>query len=115
MKITNMEAWAVNMPLTEPYTIAYETVVTAVNVFLRVETNKGITGYGCAAPDEPVTGESPASVLTSLNEIVKPGIVGADPIRMTKLMEMLKPKLRFAPTALAALDMALYDILGKTC
>lgn len=115
MKITNMEAWTVVMPLTEPYTIAYETVDTAVNVFLRIETNKGTVGYGCAAPDEPVTGETPLSVLNNLNEIVKPCIMGSDPIRMTRLIEMLKPKMRYSPTALAALDMALYDILGKVC
>jgi L-alanine-DL-glutamate epimerase-like enolase superfamily enzyme len=116
MKITKMEAWKVTMPLTEPYTIAYETVDTAVNVFLRVETNKkGIIGYGCAAPDEPVTGETAKSVLKDLNEIVKPFITGSDPIRMTRIMEKLRPKLRTSPTASAALDMALYDILGKVC
>jgi L-alanine-DL-glutamate epimerase-like enolase superfamily enzyme len=115
MKITNVEAWQVTMPLTEPYTITYETVDTAVNVFFRIETNTGIIGYGCAAPDHPVTGETPQSVLDDLNNIVKPCIMGSDPIRMTRLMEMLKPKLKISPTALAAVDMALYDILGKRC
>ena len=41
MKITTIEAWEVKMQLKEPYTIAYETVSSADNVFLRIETDKG--------------------------------------------------------------------------
>ncbi len=115
MKITKVETWSVTMPLSEPYTIAYETVESAVNVFIRIETNKGVIGYGCAAPDEPVTGETPESVTDIFKNTIIPYIEGRDPIRMTKLLEKLKPKLRYSPTAMAALDMALYDVLGKAC
>ncbi|HXV62465.1 MAG TPA: hypothetical protein VEK15_17325 [Vicinamibacteria bacterium] len=51
MKITRVEAWSVDMKLAEPYTIAYETISRATSVFLRVETNADISGFGCAAPD----------------------------------------------------------------
>jgi L-alanine-DL-glutamate epimerase-like enolase superfamily enzyme len=44
MKITRLETWPVEMPLVEPYTIAYETVEKTSNVFLRVETDKGLNG-----------------------------------------------------------------------
>ena len=81
MKITHMDAWPVRMPLAEPYTIAYETVTRAANVFLRLETNRDIVGYGCAAPDREVTGETPEGVLKALNHIVEPCIRGADPLR----------------------------------
>jgi L-alanine-DL-glutamate epimerase-like enolase superfamily enzyme len=113
MKITAIETWSVSMPLTEPYTIAYETVEDACNIFLRVETNRGITGHGCAAPDEQVTGETPALVLEAFESAVAPSIRGADPLRHTMLMERLKPHLKDRPSVLAALDMALFDILGK--
>ena len=51
MKITKIEAWAVSMAIEEPYTIAYERVERAENVLLRIETDIGTTGLGCAAPD----------------------------------------------------------------
>jgi L-alanine-DL-glutamate epimerase-like enolase superfamily enzyme len=114
MKITGISAWPVSMRLAEPYSIAYETVHETINVFLRVETNQGIVGLGCAAPDEQVTGEQPERVLTSLNSLVGPSIKGSDPLRPVMLLEKLRPLLKLQPSALAAVDMALYDILGKT-
>jgi L-alanine-DL-glutamate epimerase-like enolase superfamily enzyme len=113
MKITTSEAWEVKMQLKEPYTIAYETVSSADNVFLRIETDKGITGYGCAAPDLHITGETLPGVLTAAEDIIKPSIKGSDPLRMTFLLERLKKPLQSQSSALAMLDMALHDILGK--
>jgi L-alanine-DL-glutamate epimerase-like enolase superfamily enzyme len=46
MKITRVKVWPVDMRLEEPHTIAYETVTKVVNVFIRIETDKGITGVG---------------------------------------------------------------------
>jgi L-alanine-DL-glutamate epimerase-like enolase superfamily enzyme len=114
MKITDIRAWPVSMGLGEPYSIAYETIHEATNVFVRVETNQGIVGHGCAAPDVQVTGERSESVLKSLNDVVGPAIKGSDPLRPVMLLEKLRPLLTLQPSALAAADMALYDILGKT-
>jgi len=115
MKITGLEAWAVSMGLEEPYRIAYETVSQVTNVLVRVKTNGKIVGFGCAAPDQPITGESPESVLRVLNGIAAPLLVHSDPLRVSMLIERLKAHLQAHPSALAAIDMALYDILGKAC
>jgi L-alanine-DL-glutamate epimerase-like enolase superfamily enzyme len=113
MKITRVECWPVTMPLAEPYTIAYERVDCATNVLLRIETNRGIVGIGCAAPDQAVTGETPDGVLRNLRDTVEPAIRGADPLRHALLLERLAKALPQAPSARAAVDMALFDILGK--
>jgi hypothetical protein len=39
MKINRVTAWPVELLLREPYTIAYEHIEKAVNVFLRIETD----------------------------------------------------------------------------
>ncbi len=113
MKIRSLEAWPVEMPLQEPYTIAYETVENTINVFLRIETSAGITGYGCAAPDQYITGETPQTVLQSVSGPISSLLRGSDPLRFTMLLEKLKEPLSSQPSALAMVDMALYDILGK--
>ena len=113
MKITRIEAYPVRMRLSEPYKIAYETVEEVTNIFLRIETNQTINGYGCAAPDIHVTGESPEDVLRAYDDIIGPSIKGSDPLRPVMLLERLKPLLENRPSALAATDMALLDIMGK--
>jgi L-alanine-DL-glutamate epimerase-like enolase superfamily enzyme len=114
MKITRVEVWPVEMGLEEPYTIAYETVSRVVNVFVRVETDKGVVGYGCAAPDEAVTGETADSVLSTMKDVCEPVLNGSDPLRAVRLIEKIKSSARQQPAAVAMIDMALHDILGKT-
>jgi len=82
MKITRIEAWPVTLPLAESYTIAYETVEEAANIFIRVETGTGINGYGCAAPSERVTGERAEDLLRAVDATILPVIKGADPLRI---------------------------------
>ncbi|MFH1437253.1 MAG: dipeptide epimerase [Pseudomonadota bacterium] len=113
MKIKHIEAWPVEMKLAEPYTIAYETVEKTTNVFLRLETTSGITGYGCAAPDEATTGETAGSVLGDMSRIIMPAVTGSDPMRIAKVLEKLRPHLRRMPATIAAVDMALHDIMGR--
>jgi L-alanine-DL-glutamate epimerase-like enolase superfamily enzyme len=114
MRIERVEAWAVPMTLAEPYSIAYERVEETTNVFLRLVT-QSFVGLGCAAPDLPVTGETPTSVQQALMEIAEPVLVGADPMRWGALLEELRTPLKVQPAARAAIDMALLDLLGKAC
>jgi L-alanine-DL-glutamate epimerase-like enolase superfamily enzyme len=113
MRITRIEAWPITIRLAEPYTITYETVDSTTNIFLRLYTNRGVVGNGCAAPDEHVTGETADSVLRYIEDVVRPSIEGSDPLRPALLLERLKPALQSQPSVLAAVDMALFDILGK--
>ena len=108
-----VEARRLDMALEEPYAIAYETVDRVSNVLLRVETGNGLVGWGCAAPDEHVTGETPEGTLTTLGEVVPGLIVGLDPLRPAMVMERLKGHLGPTPSSLAAVDMALFDLMGK--
>jgi len=114
MKITNIEAWTVDMKLKEPYTIAYETIDSTSNVFIKIETNSPIVGFGCSAPDQEITGESSETVTTAINDIVTTELLHKDPLRFAKHIENLREPLIKHPAAKAAVDMALYDILGKT-
>jgi L-alanine-DL-glutamate epimerase-like enolase superfamily enzyme len=115
MKITRLEIWPVDMRLAEPYSIAYERVDSTTNVFLRLETNTGIVGYGCAAPDKQVTGETPETVIKICSDVIDAVLKQTDPLRLALIGEKLVPIIRDHPSAVAMVDMALHDILGKVC
>lgn len=101
------------MALAEPYEIAYETVESTTNVFLKIETDGGLVGYGCAAPDLHVTGETAEEVLNSLNGTAELILKGSDPLRPARTLEIMKTNLPNHSATRAAVDMALYDLMGK--
>jgi L-alanine-DL-glutamate epimerase-like enolase superfamily enzyme len=114
MKITGIDAWPIELELREPYTIAYDTVERVTNVFLRLTTDRALVGYGCAAPDLEITGESVEGVERSLLEAAEPILLGSDPLRTARRLEELREPLRGQPAALAAVDMALHDLVGRS-
>jgi len=114
MKIVGLECWPVTMRLKEPYTIAYEHVDETTNVFVRIDTDAGVSGFGCAAPDKAVTGETPDTVVETLSRAHSDVLQGRDPIRYALLLETLGDALPDAPSARAAIDIAIFDIVGKT-
>ena len=113
MKITRIEAWPFTLKLSEPYTIAYETFDCAANILLRVDTSAGISGWGCAAPDPHVTGETTDNVIQVIQETFECRLMNTDPLMPVQRLEELKKSAKKAPAALAMVDMALYDLLGK--
>ncbi|MCI0514182.1 dipeptide epimerase [candidate division KSB1 bacterium] len=113
MKINRLEFWSQAMQLTEPYTIAYETITTTTNVFLQIITDGKLVGCGCAAPDPSVTGETVAMVLEQLQGTVTPLLTGANPLRRGVLTAELETPLAKFPATLAAVEMALLDLQGK--
>ena len=113
MKITDISAWSVELEMAEPYTIAYETISSATAVFLRLETETGLIGWGAAAPDLEVTGELSRDVLAAVSDVVEPILHGGDALRPLLHLERLAEPLMARPSARAAVDMALHDLLGK--
>lgn len=101
------------MPLAEPYAIASESFDRAENVFLRLLTDSGPAGLGCAAPDFGVTGENAQTVLTAFDSEVRERLKGLDPLRMLRVLDTIEAPLVGQPAALAAVDMALHDLLAR--
>ena len=115
MKIVQLETWPVEMRLSEPYAIVYEQIESTTNIFLRVETNSGINGFGCAAPDKQVTGETPETVIKICDDVIRPVLRRSDPLRIAVIIEKLASIFPANPSAVAMVDMALHDVLGKVC
>ncbi len=113
MRITHVSIHRLDFKLLEPYTIAYETVTTACNLVVRIQTSEGLVGLGCAAPDLEVTGETPEQVIAGAEAYVLSKFVGRDGLRRSALTAPLDKSLKELPSLRAAVDVALYDLLAK--
>lgn len=112
MKIISATITPIELPLKEPFAIANETVESAENTFIRLETDTGLTGWGCATPDT-VTQETNDTVIHAFNTTLKDILIGKDPLRIHLLNELIEEKLKANPAAKAGVNIALYDLLGK--
>ena len=93
---------------------AVETIMTRSDVFVKISTNEGITGYGDATNTFV-----PYSIEGMLKDIT-PYLIGEDPQRIEYLWQSCFRRrfYRGGPAtgaALAGIDQALWDIKGKAC
>ncbi len=109
MKIKEVILEKLDLELSEPYTIAYETVSEVVNYQLTLITDDGEIGKGIAAPDKVVTGETDEDVENSFKDFVQPCLLGQDPFYFPRIISELDGKVK--SSALAMTDMALYDLV----
>jgi L-alanine-DL-glutamate epimerase-like enolase superfamily enzyme len=113
MKIRAIEYFRLDMPLKYPYTIAYEEVKKTTNIILKLVTDKGLTGWGCAVPDLEVTGETAENVIDNIETVITELLENKFPFQIANLQHNLKKRLPGAPATRAMVDIALYDLLSR--
>lgn len=113
MQITRTEIYQIDLPLKEPFIIAYHRYDSMPAVILKLYTEEGIIGYGESVPDEHVTGESVHSVVAALKYSLIPKLIGKDPSNIQAIHHIMDETLVGNGAAKAAVDIACYDILGK--
>jgi L-alanine-DL-glutamate epimerase-like enolase superfamily enzyme len=113
MTITKIDIYPVTFKLKNPYAIAYDSYDNAANVIVRLETASGLVGWGNAAPDAHVTGENIEQTKEILTTSIVPALNGRDTRNIAEIEALLRNLAPNAPAARAAVDMALYDLLGQ--
>ena len=112
LKITDVEIFLFDIPITSPFRIAIGTMTAANDLLIRIRTDQGLVGLGEACPFPPITGETQATNAAAAVSI-RDMIVGKDPLAIDTLLREIGPIIHANPSAVAAFDMALFDILGK--
>ena len=113
MIITQINLFPKTFQLKNPYTIAYDSIATAQNLIVRIETKSGLVGWGNAAPDPHVTGETMEMTSATLARELIPDMIGRDARALAEIYEIGQQRALHAPAARAAIDMAVYDLFGK--
>ena len=118
MKITKVELIPVDIPRKKVLTLAhYGNLGQGGNfefVLVRVHTDEGITGVGEVPPLPPLSPESQPVIIDVQKKWLVPALLGMDPFEIEdiwKHMDFIAPTYSMAK---AAIDMALWDIMGKS-
>jgi o-succinylbenzoate synthase len=111
MKIKNIEYVHVQCPRKEPFVIATGSSNFAHNIILKVETDEGF-GIGNSCPNS-VTKETSESILRALKTLSEK-LEGEDAQEPKYIVERMDSIIGGNPSAKAGIDIALYDLKGKS-
>lgn len=114
MKIVGLEAFPIEIPWKHPFKIATALYTTQPYVILKLYTDSDVVGYGEACPCYEFTGETVGTVLSILKERIFPAIREEDPFNLEAITGKMDEATVGNTSAKGAIDMAVYDIIGKT-
>jgi L-alanine-DL-glutamate epimerase-like enolase superfamily enzyme len=112
VKINTIESIAVRLPMQKPVQMAGETVAQAENVFVRIESEPGVVGWGEAAAAPTMTGETIAGMMAAI-ELLTPKLLGRAAYDFAGASTAMDAQLFGNNGAKAAIDMALHDLVGR--
>jgi L-alanine-DL-glutamate epimerase-like enolase superfamily enzyme len=133
MRIKTVKAWWVRIPIetTRQHRSDFGQLTTFDAAILRIETDDGIVGWG-EGKNAAGSAGTYGTLVHLLNEEVGPKLIGRDPTDITAIWEMLYNGVRsgtaaqsghampelsrrgLSVAAISAVDIALWDILGKS-
>ncbi|QGK69251.1 enolase [Allosaccharopolyspora coralli] len=113
MKIIRIEAIPFAIPYRKPLRFASGEVDTAQHVLVRVHTDDGIAGVAEAPPRPFTYGETQDGVLAAVRQIFADQLTGLE-LTDRETMRARMERTVGNPAAKSALDMAVWDALGKT-
>ena len=111
--IKQIEVYPVTLGYKEPFRISPGASTESHNVIVKIVTDYGVIGWGESSPSKRVTGETAETVIKVLDKIA-PKLIGLCPLRIEQDIEVMDSIVEGNPSAKAAIDIALHDILGKT-
>lgn len=112
MRIKSVTPFWISLPLTKPLTMAKTTVSTAENLLVRIEDTDGTIGWGEAASAPTMTGETPESMIAAVN-YMRPFLEGLEVEDVSGFGATIDPVMYGNAAAKSALDMAVYDLVGR--
>lgn len=112
MKITRITAREIQMPLEKPFVIALGTITSCGTVYVKIETDAGLAGYGEGAGLPFVTGETNDTMLNAIR-LLEPALLGQSPYSIEHIHRRMDEIIVRNSSAKAAIDLALYDLMAK--
>lgn len=113
MKIERIEAIPYAIPYTHPLKFASGEVEAAEHVLIRVHTDDGLVGTADAPPRPYTYGETQDSILSIVEKVFAPQLVGLDVLDRSKVRAVMDRTIH-NQVAKGTVDIALWDVIGKS-
>ena len=113
MRIKQIDVFKFDLPVKgKPYTMAKTSVTHLDTTIIRVTADNGLIGWGETCPVGPVYAESHAKGARAALAQIAPGLIGCH-IQPLDVHRCMDDQLKGHHYARAAIDIAIYDLLGK--
>lgn len=122
MKIADIEVFPLQLPMKESFSISGGSVGDkhsgAPHVYVKIISECGSEGWGEARPSHRWSYETLETVVTTIKAYIKPVLLGEEVenvqgIHQKMMLHIASGVTIGQPIAKAAVDMALYDLIGK--
>lgn len=117
MKITKIEIMATDVPFKGHQENVGEIALGKWQccrfVVVKVHTDEGIVGYGESAPFARLSQLGQKPIVDVLTDYLAPAVINMDPFHLEAIWRAMDRATPYAAQAKGAIDMALYDIMGK--
>lgn len=113
MPVRRIGLHRVELPVEDPFVTSARRMDALERVLVEVRDDEGRVGWGEAAPQEWITGETARASAATLEDVLGPLVLGADPADVVGLEGTLAAEVAGAPAARAAVETALHDLRGR--
>lgn len=114
-RIGDLRVMVADIPVRRPHKMSFTTLEAVNFVFVRLETEEGVVGWGEAAclGGPTWSEESAESVAATIERYVAPWLKGEEAHRIEAIRQEMARRVQGNPFARAAVEMALWDASGR--
>ena len=112
--IKDFQVKVVELELKKSWKISLYEQKTRPHCIVKIITEDGLVGYGEAAPSPAFMGETGYTMELAINKYLGPSIIGENIFNIDNIHDKLDTAIYGNYAAKSAIDIALYDLMGKT-
>ncbi len=112
--IKDFQVKVVELELKKSWKISLYEQKTRPHCIIKIVTEDGFIGYGEASPSPAFMGETGYTMELAINKYLGPSIIGENIFNIDEIHDKLDKAIYGNYAAKSAIDMALYDLMGKT-
>ncbi|MBO0805923.1 MAG: dipeptide epimerase [Nocardiopsaceae bacterium] len=113
MRIESVMAGRITVPLHRPFVTAVRRTDHAESVLVQVRDADGRCGWGEAAHNPRVTGETSAGVIAAIDAGLRDAVLGREPLDLAGTCRAIASAVHGNTSAKAALDVAVHDLAAR--